>query len=288
MITNSVGSKFTNVFGNISRYITWILLTLFTAGPIYWMFAVSSRAPIEVFDKPKLLIKSFYAQNYTSVFQDRVVRSYMMHSLFIATSNALLVTILALFATYALTRFKLKGSDSIFFWTITNRMAPPAAFILPNFLIFTNVIKFGDFMLFDTQIGLILVYCLFNLPFAIWLMKGMLEGIPLELDEAALVDRASRMQVLFKIIVPLAAPGLAITFILTWVFAWNEYLLAASLSSSNARTITTRLAEYVTTTGTNYGELAAVAIIATLPAIIFLVFIQKYIVTGLTFGAVKE
>jgi multiple sugar transport system permease protein len=159
---------------------------------------------------------------------------------------------------------------------------------LPNFLIFTQVVKIGDFMLFDTKIGLILVYCLFNLPFAIWLLKGMLEGIPLELDEAALVDRASRMQILFKIIVPLAAPGLAITFILTWVFAWNEYLLAASLSSSSARTITTRLAEYVTTTGTNYGELAAVAIIATLPAIIFLTFIQKYIVTGLTFGAVKE
>ena len=288
MITNSAQSKISSTSSKIGRYLLWTMLTLFTLGPIYWMFVVSSRSPVEVYDKPNLVIDSFYAENYTKVFGDRVVRNYMVNSLIIATTNAALVTTLALFATYALTRWKLKGSDSIFFWTITNRMAPPAAFILPNFLIFTQVVKFGDFMLFDTKIGLILVYCLFNLPFAIWLLKGMLEGIPLELDEAALVDRASRMQVLFKIIVPLAAPGLAITFILTWVFAWNEYLLAASLSSSSARTITTRLAEYVTTTGTNYGELAAVAIIATLPAIIFLTFIQKYIVTGLTFGAVKE
>jgi multiple sugar transport system permease protein len=288
MITNSVGSKTKTALTTSGRYILWTLLTIFTLGPVYWMFVVSSRAPIEVYDKPKLIIDSFYTENYTKVFNDRVVRNYMVNSLIVATTNAALVTILALFATYALTRWKLKGADSIFFWTLTNRMAPPAAFILPNFLIFTQVVKFGDFMLFDTKIGLILVYCLFNLPFAIWLLKGMLEGISLELDEAAMVDRASRMQVLFKIIVPLATPGLAITFILTWVFAWNEYLLAASLSSSSARTITTRLAEYVTTTGTNYGELAAVAIIATLPAIIFLTFIQKYIVSGLTFGAVKE
>ena len=288
MITNSVHSKSRSFFKSLGRYFLWTILTIFTLGPIYWMFVVSSRSPVQVYDKPNLVISSFYTENYTKVFEDRVVRTYMVNSLIVATTNAALVTTLALFATYALTRWKLKGSDSIFFWTITNRMAPPAAFILPNFLIFTQVVKFGDFMLFDTKIGLILVYCLFNLPFAIWLLKGMLEGIPLELDEAALVDRASRMQVLFKIIVPLAAPGLAITFILTWVFAWNEYILAASLSSSSARTITTRLAEYVTTNGTNSGELAAVAIIATLPAIIFLTFIQKYIVTGLTFGAVKE
>ncbi len=288
MITNTIQSKFKSRFSAISRYVLWSILTIFTLGPIYWMFVVSSRAPVEVYDKPNLVIDSFYVENYLKVFDDRVVRTYMINSLIVATTNAALVTVLALFATYALTRWKLKGSDSIFFWTITNRMAPPAAFILPNFLIFTQVVKFGDFMLFDTTIGLILIYCVFNLPFAIWLLKGMLEGIPIELDEAALVDRASRMQVLFKIIVPLAAPGLAITFILTWIFAWNEYLLAASLSSSSARTITTRLAEYVTTTGTNYGELAAVAIIATLPAIIFLSFVQKYIVTGLTFGAVKE
>lgn len=280
----SVKSK----LGTVGTYLLWTFMTLFTLGPIYWMFSVSSRSPVQVFDKPSLFIDSFYWENYLKVFDDRVVRGYLINSLVVSTSNALLVTILGFLAAYAFTRFKLPGANNIFFWTITNRMGPPAAFILPLFLLMTQVAVVGDWKMFDTRIGLILIYTLFNLPFAIWLLKGILEGIPVELDEAALVDRASRFQVMTRIIAPLAAPGLAISFILTWIFAWNEYLFAATLSSANARTITTRLAEYVTTTGTNYGELAAVAFIATLPAIIFLVFVQRYIVTGLTFGAVKD
>ena len=133
MITNTIQSKFKSRFSSISRYVLWSILTIFTLGPIYWMFVVSSRAPVEVYDKPNLVIDSFYVENYLKVFDDRVVRTYMVNSLIIATTNAALVTTLALFATYALTRWKLKGSDSIFFWTITNIMAPPAAFILPNF-----------------------------------------------------------------------------------------------------------------------------------------------------------
>jgi multiple sugar transport system permease protein len=153
---------------------------------------------------------------------------------------------------------------------------------------YTRVFKLGDWSLFDTRIGLILLYCVFNLPFAVWLMKGIVDGIPVELDEAALVDGAGRWTVLLRIIAPLAAPGLAITAILSWVFAWNEYLFAATLTSVEARTITTGLAEFVTVTGTNWGEMAAVAMLALLPALVFLGLVQKYIVTGLTFGAVKE
>jgi multiple sugar transport system permease protein len=119
-------------------------------------------------------------------------------------------------------------------------------------------------------------------------MKGIVDGIPIELDEAAFVDGANRWTVLTRVITPLAAPGVAITFILSWIFAWNEYLFAISLTSVRARTITTGLAEFVTVTGTNWGEMAAVAMVSILPALIFLVFVQRYIVTGLTFGAVKE
>jgi multiple sugar transport system permease protein len=263
-------------------------MTIFTLLPIYWMFVVSARSRVELFDAPTLLIRSFYWKNYTESIADPIIQRYLTNSVIVATGNALLVTFLALIATYGLSRWRLNGSDSIFFWTITNRMAPPAAFLLPLFLLFTKYYKIGDQMLFDTRLGLILLYCVFNLPFAIWLMKGTMDGIPLELDEAAFVDGASRWTVLWRVILPLAAPGLAITFILAWIFAWNEYLFAASLTSVNARTITTGLAEYVSVTGTNWGEMAALAIIATLPALVFLVFIQRYIVTGLTFGAVKE
>jgi multiple sugar transport system permease protein len=205
----------------------------------------------------------------------------------IATSNALLVVILAVMATYALSRYRLGGSDNIFFWTITNRMGPPAAFLLPLYLLYTKVFKVNDWFLYDTHIGLILVYCLFNLPFAIWLMKGIVDGIPPELDEAVFVDGGNLWTVLSRIIVPLAAPGIAITGLLTWVFAWNEYLFAATLAGGKVRTVTGGLAEFVTVTGSNWGELAAVAIISLLPALIFLSLVQKYIVMGLTFGAVK-
>ncbi|WP_349258461.1 carbohydrate ABC transporter permease [Aggregatilinea sp.] len=271
-----------------SAYGVWIVASLITLVPIYWMIIVSSRSRVELFDRPNFIIHTFFEQNYTNVIYDSTFRGYMFNSIIIATSNAVLVTVLALLATYALSRWRLAGADNIFFWTITNRMAPPAVFLLPLFLLFTKWFKIGDWMLFDTRTGLILLYCVFNLPFSIWVLQGMIDGIPVELDEAAMVDGAGTGMILRRIIIPLAAPGLAITAILSWIFAWNEYLFAATLTSVHARTITTGLAEFVTVTGTNWGEMAAVATLTLIPSLIFISFVQRYIVMGLTFGAVKE
>jgi multiple sugar transport system permease protein len=263
-------------------------MSLITLVPIYWLFVVSVRSRAELLNKGRLWQTTMYWENYLVPLSRPTFQRYIVNSLVIATANALLVAFLAVLATYGLSRWRLQGSDNIFFWTITNRMAPAAAFVVPLYLLFTQWFRIGDTHLFDTRIGLILLYCVFNLPFAIWLLKGIMDGIPIELDEAALVDGASRLTILRKIIVPVAAPGIAIAVILTWIFAWNEYIFAATLTSSNARTITTGLAEFVTVTGTNWGELAAIAVISMLPALILLVFVQRYIVVGLTFGAVKE
>lgn len=276
------------LLGWIGVYALWIVLTLTTLLPIYWLIVISARSRVELFSVGRFFQTSFYSQNYIEPLTNPTFQRYLTNSLVVATSNALLVAVLAVLATYALSRWRLGGADNVFFWTITNRMAPPAAFALPLYLLFTRFFRVGDWSLFDTRIGLILLYCVFNLPFAIWLMKGIMDGIPIELDEAAFVDGASRMTVLLRIIVPLAAPGIAVTVILSWIFAWNEYIFAASLTSVEARTITTGLAEFVTVTGTNWGEMAAVATISLLPALVFLVFVQRYIVMGLTFGAVKE
>ncbi len=273
--------------GRIGIYVLWIFVSILILLPIYWMFVVSARSRVELFSAPSFIQTTFFAENYVKPLTDPTFQRYLANSLIVASCNALLVTVLAVGATYALSRWRLKGEGSIFFWTISNRMAPPAAFMLPLFLLFTRVLKIGTFSLFDTQIGLILLYCIFNLPFAIWLLKGIMDGIPMELDEAALVDGASLFTVLIKIIVPLAAPGIAITAVLSWVFAWNEYLFAATLTSVNARTVTTGLAEFVTVTGTNWGQMAAISMISLLPALVFLAFVQRYIVVGLTFGAVK-
>ncbi|WEX10969.1 carbohydrate ABC transporter permease [Chelativorans sp. AA-79] len=266
----------------------WIFSSLVTLFPIYWMFVVSAKNRVQLFGKPNFLITSFFTENYTRTLQDPAFQRYMINSIVIATSNALLCTVLALLATYALSRYKLAGKENVFFWTITNRMAPPAVFLLPLFLLYTQVFVVGDWRMFDTRIGLILLYCVFNLPFAIWTLRSVIDGIPRELDEAATVDGANTWQVLTKVILPLARPGLAVTGILTWVFAWNEYLFAATLTSVHARTITTGLAEFVTVTGTNWGQMAATAMLTLVPALVVLGIAQRHIVAGLTFGAVKE
>jgi ABC-type glycerol-3-phosphate transport system permease component len=265
----------------------WTLISFVTLFPIYWLFVISVKPTVDLFTTPEVILKSFYWQNYVEVLTDSTLRRYMMNSLIISSGNALLVTTLGFLACYSLSRFDLPGKESIFFWTITNRMAPPAVFLLPLFLLLTQVYKVGDFALADTRIGMILVYCTFNLPFAIWTLRPTVEGIPRELDEAASIDGASAWKVITTIVFPLARPGLAVTLILTWVFAWNEYLLAATLTNFNARTLTTGLSEYVTTTGTSWGIMAAISVITLIPALIVFSVVQRHIVTGLTFGAVK-
>jgi ABC-type glycerol-3-phosphate transport system permease component len=267
--------------------VLWSALSFLTLFPIYWLFVISMKAPVDLFTTPEVLLKTLNWDNYIKVLNDETLRRYMANSLIISTGNAFLVTTLGFLACYALTRFDLPGKESIFFWTITNRMAPPAVFLLPLFLLLTQVYKIGDFSLLDSRIGMILVYCTFNLPFAIWTLRPTLDGIPKELDEAAFVDGASAFRVIWDVIFPLARPGLAVTLILTWVFAWNEYLLAATLTNFNARTITTGLSEYVTTTGTAWGIMAAISVFTLIPALIVFSVVQRHIVAGLTFGAVK-
>ena len=265
----------------------WCFVSFLTLFPIYWLFVVSVKPAVELFSTPDVILTKFYWQNYIDVLQDRTLRSYMVNSLVISTGNAVLCTLLGFLTCYALSRFNLPGKESIFFWTITNRMAPPAVFLLPLFLLLTQVYAIGDFKLADTRIGMILVYCTFNLPFAIWTLRPTVDGIPKELDEAAYVDGASPWKVITEVVFPLARPGLAVTLILTWVFAWNEYLLAATLTNFNARTLTTGLSEYVTTTGTEWGVMAAISVSTLIPALIVFSLVQRHIVTGLTFGAVK-
>lgn len=266
----------------------WLFLSIITLFPIYWLFVISVKPAVELFTAPSVFLDHIYWNNYAKVLTNETLQRYMLNSVIISTGNAFLVTILAFMSCYALSRFDLGGKENIFFWTITNRMAPAAVFLLPLFLLYTQVFKIGEFKLYDTRIGMILLYCTFNLPFAIWTLRPTIDAIPKELDEAATMDGASTWQVISEVIFPLARPGLAVTLILTWVFAWNEFLMAATLTSFNARTITTGLSEYVTSTGTEWGTMASIAIITLIPALVVFAVVQRHIVAGLTFGAVKE
>ncbi|MEM7718505.1 MAG: carbohydrate ABC transporter permease [Pseudomonadota bacterium] len=267
--------------------IFWCLISFLTLFPIYWLFVISVKPAVQLFSTPDLFVTDPFWGNYAKVWGDRLLRSYMLNSVIISTGNAMLCTILGFFACYALSRMNLTGKESIFFWTITNRMAPPAVFLLPLFLLMTQVYTVGEWKLLDTRIGMILVYCTFNLPFAIWTLRPTVDAIPRELDEAAYVDGASTWKVITEVVFPLCRPGLAVTLILTWVFAWNEYLLAATLTNFEARTLTTGLSEYVTTTGTEWGIMATISVFTLIPALIVFGLVQRHIVAGLTCGAVK-
>lgn len=274
--------QFNERIRRILLYLIIIAIVIITLFPIYWAFLTSIRTKKEILSQPKLYPVEIYLENYIEPFLEGVYGRYLMNSLIIASLNVVLVLLVAIPATYALSRSKLYGAKHLFFWTITNRMAPPAVFLLPLFLMFALL------HLLDTHLVLILVYCVFNLPFAVWLLKGIIDGIPKDLDDAALIDGCSIWGVLGRVIVPLAKPGIAVTALLTWLFAWNEYIFAMILTSVRARTITTGLAEFVTVVGIKWGEMAAVSMITMIPAFLLLTLVQRYIIAGLTFGAVKE
>ena len=255
--------------------------------PLYWTFLVSTRAKIALFDRPIPYVTGFEVENYSRPFLVDLYGRYLLNSLIIASGNAVLVLAMAIPAAYALSRFKIRGRENIFFWLITNRMAPPAIFIIPLYLIFSGSV-FRGIRLIDTHLGMILVYCIFNLPFAIWLLKGMIDGLPIELDEAAVVDGCSYLGILRRVIIPVAKPSIVVTGVLIWLFSWNEMLFASILTSTRANTITAGILKFVTVVGVDWGEMAAVSVVCLIPAAILVGFAQKHVVAGLTFGAVKE
>jgi multiple sugar transport system permease protein len=251
--------------------------------PMYWTFAVSVRSRAGIFAGQRNLlldVTSLNWDNYATILLDQGYLDFVVNSLIIATGNTILVMVLAVPAAYAF-RLGLRGSKDIFFWILTNRMAPPVVFLLPVFFLVSGLGLSG------TYIGLILVYCLFNLPFAIWLLHGIMKGIPREVDEAVYVDGGNDIDVLLEVIIPLSKPGIAVGSLLVWLFAWNHYVFTILLTSGDTATITNGIAQFFTTVGTAWGQLAAATMVTMLPGLVLAAIVQKHIVTGLTFGAVK-
>lgn len=251
--------------------------------PMYWTFAVSVRSRAQIFGGQRNLlldVTSLNWDNYAAILLEQGYLDFVVNSLIIATGNTILVMVLAVPAAYAF-RLGLRGSKDIFFWILTNRMAPPVVFLLPVFFLVSGLGLGG------TYIGLILVYCLFNLPFAIWLLHGIMKGIPREVDEAVYVDGGNDIDVLLEVIIPLSKPGIAVGSLLVWLFAWNHYVFTILLTSGDTATITNGIAQFFTTVGTAWGQLAAATMVTMLPGLVLASVVQKHIVTGLTFGAVK-
>lgn len=253
--------------------------------PVIWMFLTSFKTEAEYFSYPPVFIpQSFSLRNYFNAMafppDGRGGLQGLYDSLIIALATTLLSVLVGSLAAYSLARFK-TGGENLSFWILSTRMFPPVASALPLFLIFKEI------RLLDTHLGLIIANTIFNLPFVIWLLKGFFEDLPVELEDAALIDGCNHWQAFVRVALPLVAPGLVATALFSFIFAWNEFMFALLLTRRSVRTLTIIVPSLVGGHEILWGEIAAIGTIAIIPGIILSLLLQRYIIRGLTLGAVK-
>ena len=262
------------------RYAIACLLVLIFGFPIYWLFIISFKTPDEIFAFPPVWYpQSIQFDNYKVLFKDGDAIS-VLNSLILASTSTVFAMILGTIAAYSLVRFK-TGGENLAVWIISQRMMPPVAIVFPIFLLY---VFFGWV---DTYFGLILLYTAFALPYVIWMMRGYIEDIPLELEESALVDGCSRWEVLWKVVFPMARSGLFATAVFTFVFSWNEFLFALRLTRTEVTTYTVQVTHYFGGQSNFWAKIAAMSVLGTIPVFIAVATMQRYLVRGISMGAVK-
>ena len=270
------------------RFITVCLLTFalfFFLFPVMWMFMTSFKTEAEYFSYPPVFIPGdFSLRNYFNAMtfppEGRGGLQGLRDSLIIALSTALVALIIGAPAAYSLARFRI-GGENLSFWILSTRMFPPVASALPLFLIFKNM------RLLDTHLALIIANTIFNLPFVIWLLKGFFEELPAEIEESALIDGCTYWGSFVRIALPLVAPGLMVTALFSFIFAWNEFMFALLLTRRSVRTLTIIVPSLVGGHEILWGEIAAIGVIAIIPGVLLSIMLQRYLVRGLTLGALK-
>ncbi|MCB2129556.1 MAG: carbohydrate ABC transporter permease [Rhodobacteraceae bacterium] len=266
----------------ITLYALLALVMLFFIGPIIWFILLSIRPPSTAFTMPPVLNFTPDLGAFTRTMVDPGDNSgQAVNSLIVAISAVLLNLPFSVPAAYALSRFKFRRKKFLMLWYLSLLMAPPVAFLIPYFILMTNVGLSG------TYLSMVLVMQTLTIPFSIWLMKSFIDEVPREIEEAARIDGASGWTIMFRVVLPLVMPGLIVTSMFAFVFAWNNAAFPLVLSSQRTATLPIGTLSYFTNTGVTWGNIAAAAVVAMLPPmIIFLVF-DRFVVRGLTFGAVK-
>jgi len=262
------------------RYVAAILLTIFFVFPVYWLFTISFKTPDEIFAFPPAWYpKSIQFNNYAVLFKDGDAET-VWNSLVLSAASTVIAMFFGTMAAYSLVRFK-TGGENLAVWIISQRMMPPIAIVFPVFLLY---VYFGWV---DTYHGLIILYTAFSLPYVIWMMRGYLEDIPLELEESALVDGCTRWQVLWKVVFPMARTGLFATAVFTFIFAWNDFLFAFVLTRTEVVTYTVQVTHYFGGQSNFWAKIAAMSVLGTVPVFITVAMLQRYLVRGISMGAVK-
>ena len=271
----------TSTAGRVAVTVVVLGALLWTLIPLAWMVMSSFKSSSDVTASTPKALFSPTLENYKNLFSGaNDLTPYLWHSVVAAGVSALLSLILGTLAGYGLARSTMRNKDQLSFWIISTRMAPIAAVILPLFLMFRLA------GLIDTLPGLILAYMTFNLPFAIWLMSAFFADISISIEESAMVAGCTRWQAFWHVVLPLSKAGIVTTGILCLVFAWNDYAFATVFAGPNSQTLPIAASQLVTQTGIDWGQLTAIGTIVVLPMILAGLAVRRWLVTGLTLGAV--
>ena len=260
------------------------LCTFFLVAPLIWVLTTSVRPLVEVASSPPLIFpRSITFKAYVDLWEAAPFLDYLFNSVFISLMTALVALSFSICAAYAFSRFRFRGSTVMLMLVVMSQMLPGSSILIPLFQVIRNL------GLLDTHAGMVLVYTGFSIPFCTWLLNGYFRSIPEDLEQAALIDGCNRLQLLYRIVLPLAAPAVIAVGIFAFLLAWNEFLFAYLLTKTRALTIPVGLrAAFLGQYVNKYDQLFAASLIFSLPPIVLFIFLQKYFVRGLTAGAVKE
>jgi multiple sugar transport system permease protein len=249
--------------------------------PVFWMILTSFKPSDQIASRMPIVVFEPTLEHYQVLLNDYHFSRFFETSFVVASLTTIVALILACPAAYALGCIEFRRSKDIAMWILSQRMLPPVAVIIPFFILFRRV------ELIDTPSALVVVNMVQALPFAIWLLRGFFLDVPLEVREAATLDRLGHAQILSRIVLPIAAPGIAVTAIFTFIFSWNEFLFALFLTAERATTVPVGVSQLILAYQVLWGEVSAAGSLALIPLVPVILYMQKHIVRGMTLGAVK-
>jgi multiple sugar transport system permease protein len=264
----------------IGTILVWLFLILLVLTPIIWLVQMSFRTRLAVFEMPPPLTTGWTFDNYIEISQSSFLR-HMGNSLIVSTLTVIVSLGFGVPAAYAISRHRFRRETALAFWILTARLALPIGFALPLFNIF---VRLG---LVNTYFGIVLAYLTFTVPLVIWILRPFLDGIPIDMEEAAIVDGASNTQVFFQVVVPLAAPGLVSVGILTFILTWIEFFYALIFTRGDMMTAPVGVINFLRYEGYEWGLISTAGVLVMVPVILFALFTHRYLISGLTAGAVK-
>ncbi len=262
------------------RWFTPSLYIFFLMLPIYWLVNMSFKTNQEILSKFTLIPDNPTLSNYAVIFSDPSWYNGYINSIIYVVMNTVISISVALPAAYAFSRYRFLGDKHMFFWLLSNRMAPAAVFVLPFFQLYSS------FGLIDTHIAVALAHCLFNVPLAVWILEGFMSGIPKEIDETAYIDGYSFPKFFIKVFTPLIASGIGVAAFFCFMFSWVELLIARTLTTVDAKPIAAIMTRTVGASGVDWGVLAAAGVLTIIPGALVIYFVRNYIAKGFALGRV--